>query len=75
MPPGLGVLKRIVKLLQRHISDTQDAKKVVFLHVDQTEIARQNFDIAEPEAVIAAVGRKHEIIRQCRNLASARHPG
>src|SRR6266852_563293 len=68
LPLGLGVLKRIVKLLQRHISDPQDTKKVVLLHVDQSEIARQDFDIAEPEAVIAALGREHEIVRKRRNL-------
>src|SRR4029079_18569764 len=45
------------------------AKKVVFLDVDHAEIARQDFDVTKPEAVVPALGRKHEIIRQRRDLA------
>ena len=72
MALGFGALESIVKLLQRQIADAQDAQKIVFLHIDQSKIARQYLDIAEPEAVFAIFGRKYKIIRQRRPVTEAR---
>src|SRR5258708_7941623 len=64
----LGLLERVVQFLYRQVSDPQQTQEILAVHVDHAEITRQDFGIAEPEAVIAALGGKHEIIRQRRNL-------
>src|SRR5471032_3241869 len=64
----LGVFKRVVKLLKRQIADAQDVKKVLFPDIDQTKVARQYLDIAQPKAVSAIPGWKYKIVRQCGNL-------